>query len=124
MDVYQIALQAFNSLLQESRVTISETERSMILQQYDYRAVQNYIDNDIERVRRSATLLERDRVAREREAYHKQNVINISSAIARRVVIEKRERPYQILTESKTSEFRGFVKTAGIRGCDLDVYPC
>lgn len=122
MDVYRIALQAFNSELQESRVTISDTERSRILQQFNYGAVQKYIDDDIDRVRRAATLPERDRVAKEREAYHNQNVTNIASTIARRVVIEKRERPYQILTESKTAEFRGFVKTAGARGCD--VYPC
>ena len=122
MDVYQIALQTLNSKLLEARVTITDTERVRIQQQYNYQAVQKYIDNDIERARQSALLHERDRVTREREAYHKQNVIDIVSTIARRVIIEKRDNPYQILTESKTAEFRGFVKTAGARGCD--VYPC
>ena len=122
MDVSQTALKAFKDVLQESKVSVSEIEMSRIQQQYNYRAVQEFIDSDIDRARRTAPFQDRDRVSREREEYHKQNVVNIASAIARRVIIEKRERPYQIVNESKAAEFRGYVKTAGARGCD--VYPC
>lgn len=122
MDVFQIAFQKFNSALQESRVVLSDIEKARVQREFNFQAVQRYIDDDIQRARKAAPIFESDRVAREREEYHRQNIINIVQTVARRVAIEKRDRPYQILTESKTAEFRGFVKTAAARGCD--VYPC
>lgn len=122
MDVFKVALQTFNSSLQESRIVLSDIEKSRIQEKFNFQAVQKYINDDIQRARRAAPIFETERVAREREEYHRQNIVNIVQTVVRRVAIEKRDRPLQILTESKTIEFRGFVKTAAARGCD--VYPC
>lgn len=122
MDVFQVALQTFNASLQESKIVLSDIEKSRLQEKFNFQAVQKYIDDDIQRARRTAPIFETERVAREREEYHRQNIVNIVQAVVRRVAIEKRERPFQVLTESKATEFRGFVKTAAARGCD--VYPC
>lgn len=122
MDAYQTALTIFLQEIKGANIQLSQEELSRIQKAYNVPAVQLYINTDIERAKNSAAYYERDRVAREKELYHSENIKNIARTIARRVILEKRERPFQMITESKSLEFRGFVKTAGARGCDM--YPC
>jgi hypothetical protein len=122
MDVYESAKSAFQDELRNRDVRLSEKELVIIEAAYNFPALQKYIDNDVATVRLKAAYSERYQVGRERELYHQQNVQNIARIIAQRVALEKRERPLQVISESKSKEFQGFVKTARARGCDI--YPC